>query len=187
MSETELRNHIEGCKRQNRSSQKWLFDRYYRLMFGICLRYASDQDAAQDIVQEGYLKVFNNIEGYTSKGSFEGWMRRIMVNTAIDAIRRNKASGWILADENAMDLLANEIVIEEDDTELDFTVHDVLEAMEHLSPVYRTVFNLAVFENMGHQEIASQLEISVGSSKSNLAKARRNMRSILMKSRVSNG
>jgi len=66
-------------------------------------------------------------------------------------------------------------------------VHDVLEAMEDLSPVYRTVFNLAVFENMGHQEIASQLEISVGSSKSNLAKARRNMRSILMKSRVSNG
>ncbi len=187
MSETELRNHIEGCKRQNRSSQKWLFDRYYRLMFGICLRYASDEDAAQDIVQEGYLKVFNNIEGYTSKGSFEGWMRRIMVNTAIDAIRRNKASGWILADENAMDLLANEVVIEKDDTELDFTVHDVLEAMEHLSPVYRTVFNMAVFENMGHQEIASQLEISVGSSKSNLAKARRNMRSILMKSRVSNG
>jgi RNA polymerase sigma-70 factor (ECF subfamily) len=138
-------------------------------------------------VQEGYLKVFNNIEGYTSKGSFEGWMRRIMVNTAIDAIRRSKASGWILADENSMELLANEVVVEEDETELDFTVHDVLEAMEELSPVYRTVFNLAVFENMGHQEIASQLEISVGTSKSNLAKARRNMRSILMKSRVSNG
>ena len=112
MSETELRNHIEGCKRQDRSSQKWLFDRYYRLMFGICLRYASDHDAAQDIVQEGYLKVFNNIEGYTSKGSFEGWMRRIMVNTAIDAIRRDKASGWILADENSMELLANEVVVE---------------------------------------------------------------------------
>jgi RNA polymerase sigma factor (sigma-70 family) len=181
MSETELLNHIEGCKRQDRLSQKWLFDRYYRLMFGICLRYASDQDAVQDIVQEGFLKVFNNIEGYTSKGSFEGWMRRIMVNTAIDAIRRNKASGWILADEHSMDLLANEAVIEEDeDTELAFTVHDVLQAMERLSPVYRTVFNLAVFENMGHQEIANQLGISVGASKSNLAKARRNVRSILI-------
>jgi RNA polymerase sigma-70 factor (ECF subfamily) len=124
--------------------------------------------------------VFNNIEGYTSKGSFEGWMRRIMVNTAIDAIRRNKASGWILADDLSIDLLANEAFVEdEEEAGLDFTVQDVLRVMERLSPVYRTVFNLAVFENMGHQEIASQLGISVGASKSNLAKARRNMRVLL--------
>ncbi len=183
MSETELQNNIDGCKRQDRLSQKWLFDRYYRLMFGICLRYVSDQDAVQDIVQEGFLKVFNNIEGYTSKGSFEGWMRRIMVNTAIDTIRRNKASGWVLADDLSIDLLANEAFVEdEEETGLDFTVQDVLRVMERLSPVYRTVFNLAVFENMSHQEIASQLDISVGASKSNLAKARRNMRVLLSSS-----
>jgi RNA polymerase sigma-70 factor (ECF subfamily) len=182
MSETILTKHIDGCKRQNRLSQKWIFERYYRLMFGVCLRYATDQDAAQDIVQEGFLKVFSNIEGYTSKGSFEGWMRRIMVNTSIDTIRRNKASIWSQVDSNSVDAIANYVSVEdEEDEELSFTIHDVLEAMKQLSPVYRTVFNLAVFENLGHQEIANQLGISVGASKSNLAKARRNMRVVLFR------
>lgn len=184
MSESELQNHIEGCKRQDRLSQKWLFNRYYRLMFGICLRYASDQDAVQDIVQEGFLKVFNNIEGYTSKGSFEGWMRRIMVNTAIDAIRRSKATGWILVEDASVEELADDVETDEDDMEMSFTVQDVLRAMERLTPVYRAVFNLYVFENMRHQEIADQLGITVGTSKSNLAKARRNLRKVLLETGV---
>ena len=180
MSETTLEKHIDGCKRHDRLSQKWVFETFYRLMFGVCLRYATDSDAAQDIVQEGFLKVFLNIEGYTSKGSFEGWMRRIMVNTAIDAIRRSKSASWTLADPNSMDMIENQVSVEDEkDSELSFTVHDVLEAMKQLSPAYRAVFNLAVFENLNHQEIADQLGISVGASKSNLAKARKKMRGLL--------
>jgi RNA polymerase sigma-70 factor (ECF subfamily) len=150
-------------------------------MFGVCLRYMSDRDAVQDVVQEGFLKVFNNIGGYTFKGSFEGWMRRIMVNTAIDAIRRRNASGWVLGDEQSIEPADHEEGWEmEEDRGATYTVHDVLDAMEHLTPMYRTVFNLYVFDNLGHQEISDRLGISVGTSKSNLAKARRNLRDLLV-------
>ena len=141
----------------------------------------SDRDAVQDVVQEGFLKVFNNIGGYTFKGSFEGWMRRIMVNTAIDAIRRRNASGLVLGDEQSIEPADHEEGWEmEEDEGATYTVHDVLDAMEHLTPMYRTVFNLYVFDNLGHQEISDRLGISVGTSKSNLAKARRNLRDLLV-------
>ena len=181
MHEAELRPYIEACQLGERRAQRFIFERYYRLMFGVCLRYMSDQDSVNDVVQEGFLKVFNNIGGYTFKGSFEGWMRRIMVNTAIDAIRRKNSAGWVLGDEQSFEPVDEdggwEIEEEEDAT---FTVHDVLDAMEHLTPMYRAVFNLYVFDNLGHQEISDRLGISVGTSKSNLAKARRNLRSILL-------
>ncbi|MGB1055806.1 MAG: RNA polymerase sigma factor [Flavobacteriales bacterium] len=185
MHEAELRPYIEACQLGERRAQRFIFERYYRLMFGVCLRYMSDQDSVQDVVQEGFLKVFNNIGGYTFKGSFEGWMRRIMVNTAIDAIRRRNAAGWVLGEEASFEPVDEETGWEEDDeADATFNVHDVLEAMEQLTPVYRAVFNLYVFDNLGHQEIASRLGISVGTSKSNLAKARRNIRNILLTSKA---
>ena len=156
-------------------------------MFGVCMRYVSDKDAVQDVVQEGFLKVFTNIEGYTSKGSFEGWMRRIMVNTSIDAIRRRKATGLVLGDEKSFeDVVENSVEYEVGDDEYTFTVRDVQDAMSKLTPMYRTVFNLYVFDNMTHQEIAIKLGINVGTSKSNLAKARRNLRKILNKKKTDN-
>ena len=151
------------------------------------MRYVSDKDAVQDVVQEGFLKVFTNIEGYTSKGSFEGWMRRIMVNTSIDAIRRRKATGLVLGDEKSFeDVVENSVEYEVGDDEYTFTVRDVQDAMSKLTPMYRTVFNLYVFDNMTHQEIAIKLGINVGTSKSNLAKARRNLRKILNKKKTDN-
>ncbi len=186
MQNKELHDHIEGCRRRDSKSQRWIFERYYRLMFGVCLRYVADKDAVQDVVQEGFLKVFTNIEGYTFKGSFEGWIRRIMVNTSIDAIRRRKATGLVLGEEKSFE----EVVVEEDyeviDDEQEFTVKDVQTAMSSLSPMYRAVFNLYVFDNMTHQEISVKLSISVGTSKSNLAKARRNLRKILIKKNPNN-
>ena len=156
-------------------------------MFGVCMRYVSDKDAVQDVVQEGFLKIFINIEGYTSKGSFEGWMRRIMVNTSIDAIRRRKAVGLVLGDDNSFEDFVDDGVKEEfDNDEYTFTVKDVQEAMSQLTPMYRAVFNLYVFDNMSHQEIASNLGITVGTSKSNLAKARKNLRKILCKKKPVN-
>ena len=185
MHEAELRPHIEACQAGESRAQRFIFERYYRLMFGVCLRYMSDQDSVKDVVQEGFLKVFNNIGGYTFKGSFEGWMRRIMVNTAIDSIRRRNAAGWVLGEEASFEPVDEETGWEDgDEVDATFNVHDVLEAMEQLTPVYRAVFNLYVFDNLGHQEIASRLGISVGTSKSNLAKARRNIRNILLTSKA---
>lgn len=184
MSENEIRKHIDGCRNQDRLSQKWIFEKYYRLMFGVCLRYTSDQDRVQDIVQEGFLKVFTNIEGYTSKGSFEGWIRRIMVNTAIDAIRKTKTSPIELVDDvSVVAFSENDSWDDENEEEMDFSVQDVLDAMNQLSPVYRAVFNMFVFESLSHQEISDLLGISVGASKSNLAKAKRNVSHILLERR----
>ncbi|MDA8771747.1 sigma-70 family RNA polymerase sigma factor [Flavobacteriales bacterium] len=181
MSENELIKHIQGCKRQDSKSQKWIFERFYRLMFGVCMRYHSDHDRVQDIVQEGFLKVFSNIEGFTSKGSFEGWMKRIMVNTAIDFIRKEKASPEELTAEGTLEFSddGEEISFLETEEE-EITIQHVLAAMKQLTPVYRAVFNLYVFDNLTHQEISQQLGISVGTSKSNLAKARRNVRAVLL-------
>ena len=187
MQNEELRAHIEGCRQNESKSQRWIFERYYRLMFGVCLRYNSDKDAVQDVVQEGFLKVFTNIEGYTFKGSFEGWMRRIMVNTAIDAIRRRKATGLVLGDEKSFEDVVDEGEFPtHDDDDENYTVHDVQNAMAELSPMYRAVFNLYVFDNMTHNEISNHLGINVGTSKSNLAKARRNLRKILIKNKAEN-
>lgn len=184
MSENELRTYIEGCKRGDRLSQQWIFERYYRLMFGVCMRYSNDADRVQDMVQEGFLKVFSNIEGYTSKGSFEGWMRRIMVNTAIDAYRKDNVYPVEVTEDEQLERLVEEAGLddeEEGDLPIDsFTVQDVLEAMDLLSPAYRAVFNLYVFENYTHQEIAEKLGITAGASKSNFAKAKRNVRDLLL-------
>lgn len=180
MSESELRKHIEGCKRGDRLSQQWVFERYYRLMFGVCLRYSGDHDRVQDMVQEGFLKVFSNIEGFTSKGSFEGWIRRIMVNTALDFLRKMKSNPVDAIEDSQLERLMNEEVEDAPDTDETFTVHEILKAMNELSPAYRTVFNLYVFDNYSHQEIAHELGISVGASKSNLAKAKRNVQDILL-------
>ena len=181
MSSIDLMGHIEGCKRNDQKSQKWIFDHYYRLMFGVCLRYYSDHDRVQDIVQEGFLKVFSNIEGYTSKGSFEGWMKRIMVNTAIDFIRKERSSPEELTAEGTLDVAYGGEEMDLAESEEDaFTIQHVLKAMEKLTPVYRAVFNMYVFDNLSHLEIASQLQISVGTSKSNLAKARRNVKAIML-------
>ena len=187
MQNKELLAHIDGCRQGESKSQRWIFERYYRVMFGVCMRYVSDKDAVQDVVQDAFLKVFNNIEGYTSKGSFEGWMRRIMVNTSIDAIRRRKATGLVLGDEKSFEDVVDEgEEFEITDDDYTFTVSDVQEAMAKLTPMYRAVFNLYVFDNMTHQEIANILGVSVGTSKSNLAKARRNLRKILTKKKTDN-
>ncbi len=177
MSESELRQHIEGCKRGDRLSQQWVFQRYYRLMFGVCLRYTSDQDRVQDIVQEGFLKVFSNIEGFTSKGSFEGWIRRIMVNTAIDAVRKWKSSRLdSTEDEQLSDVLVG---AEQEEDEVwaanSFSVREVLDlpwsSCLRLTERSSTCTSLTITATL---EIAEKLRhISVGASKSNFGESQR--------------
>ncbi len=153
-------------------------------MKAICMRYTRDSDQAMDIVQDGFIKVFNSLERYTGIGSFEGWMRRIIVNLCIDRFRRLKRDFVLLDDNTALENYEEDIDEEEneDDNEIyNITQEQIIEAMQQLSPAYRTVFNLYVFENYSHQDIAEALEISIGTSKSNYAKARKNMKKLLTK------
>jgi len=157
---------IKKCLEGDRVSQKMLYDRYASRMFGVCLRYAPDYQAAEDILQEGFVKAFRHLERFRFEGSFEGWLRRIMVNSAIEVHRRKNNLYPIVDventeveffDENALDKLA---------------AGDLMEMISSLSPGYRTVFSMYVIEGFSHKEIAEQLNISEGTSKSQLARAR---------------
>lgn len=177
MSESEI---IKGCIKQDRASQKALYEQLYGKMMGVCLRYAKSRDEAKDMVQEGFMKVFNNIRGFGNNGSFEGWVRRIMVNNAIDHLRRNKQEYLIVSTVRANE--AADRAEEEEDEDFLSSIHreDILKAVQQLSPAYRTVFNLYAIEGFSHKQIAEMLDISEGTSKSNLAKARFNLRKNLI-------
>jgi RNA polymerase sigma-70 factor (ECF subfamily) len=139
-----------------------------------------------DVLQEGFLKVFNNLEKYTGVGTFEGWMRRIMVNLSIDRYRRLKHDLVLLGEQNDIENWSGGTDEESDDSDeneeiYDITPEQIIDAMQQLTPAYRTVFNLYVYEDYTHQDIAEALGISVGTSKSNYAKAKKNMKKLLTK------
>ncbi len=186
MAETKhLQALIDGCLKEDRKSQQALHKMFYGKMKAVCLRYTRDNDQAMDVVQEGFVKVFTNLEKYTGVGSFEGWMRRIMVNLSIDRFRRLKHDFVLLGDNQNLEEWEDEVDDDAEDNEMDaiydITPEQIIDAMQQLSPAYRTVFNLYVYENYTHQDIAEALGISVGTSKSNYAKARKNVKKLLLK------
>ena len=150
---------------------------------GICVRYSADRNEARDILQDGFIKVFSKITQYDKTGSFEGWMQRIIRNTAIDNIRRSKKyivnpnSDYI--EENAEQLVD---VDEQEENGLypDISQNEILTAVQQLPPSCRTVFNMHVVDGIPHPEIANQLGITIGTSKSNLFKAKMNLRKKLL-------
>ena len=154
---------------------------FYGKMMGVCYRYAKDKDEAQDMVQNGFIKVFKKLDVYNFDGSLEGWIRRIMVNTAIDQIRKNKRAPFLIEDETRVQ--NDEEIIPFVDKEVEFDTklkaETAIKAISELSPAYRTVFNMYVIEGFTHKEIAKYLDISEGTSKSNLAKAKQKLRAKL--------
>ncbi len=155
-------------------------------MKAVCMRYTRDSDQAMDVLQEGFLKVFNNLDRYTGMGTFEGWMRRIMVNLSIDRYRRLKNDWILLGEQNGIENVGDDTGDELEETDeseeiYNITPEQIIEAMQQLTPAYRTVFNLYVYEDYTHQDIAEALGISVGTSKSNYAKAKKNMKKLLTK------
>ena len=149
-------------------------------MMVVCLRYVGDRDTAQEVLQEGFIKIFDKLDVFDFKGSFEGWIRRIIANTAIDYIRKSKRNPFLSDQENDFKLEAvDEVVEKENLNQLELKGEVALKAIEMLSPAYRTVFNLYVMENYSHKEIANLLGINEGTSKSNLAKAKMNLQRIL--------
>ena len=145
------------------------------------MRYTNNMDQAEDILQNSFIKIFRNIKRYKFEGSFEGWMKRIVVNTAIDYHRGKKKDFLLLPEEQEMEQF--ELIDDpaDDNAELNypFTPQQVMAAIQELSPAYKAVFNLYVIEDYSHKEIAEQLDISVGTSKSNLLKAKAKLKKIL--------
>lgn len=174
-----LRSIIEGCLREERKYQFKLYERYYGKMMGVCFRYANDRDEADDLVQQGFIKLFKNLGRYEFKGSFDGWIRRIFVNTAIDHIRRKKKKHLLLGEDAHLDAFNRDKEPDPFDKVEELEPKLVIEAIAKLTPAYRTVFNLYVVEDYSHKEIAEMLEISIGTSKSNLSKAKQNLRKYL--------
>ncbi len=171
---------VEGCLRGERRSQEALFKEFYGKMMAVCLRYISDRDTAQEVLQEGFIKVFDKLEVFDFKGSFEGWIRRIIANTAIDAIRKNKRNPFLSDQDNDFKQESVNEMEEKEKIELiEVKAEVAMDAISKLSPAYRTVFNLYVLEEYSHKEIAEILGINEGTSKSNLAKAKMNLQRTL--------
>ena len=157
---------IEGCLLGNPIMQKKLYDQYAPKMFGICLRYAANSEDAKDILQDGFVKVFVNLGKFKGIGSFEGWMRRIFVNTAIEHYR--KKNQLYAISENQEENIPNHEVSALDALEAD----DIIRLISELPNGYRTVFNLFAVEGYSHKEIATMMNISEGTSKSQYARAK---------------
>jgi RNA polymerase sigma-70 factor (ECF subfamily) len=173
---------IEGCLRNERRSQEQLFKHFYGKMLSVCMRYVADRDTAQEVLQEGFIKVFEKIATFEFSGSFEGWLRRIIVNTALDYIRKNKRQNWVQETEiNTKEDYTNPMEEKESEDYFDLKANLALDSIQQLSPAYRTVFNMFVMENYSHKEISSILGISEGTSKSNLAKAKINLKKLIQK------
>lgn len=169
---------IEGCKKQNRKAQKMLYDRFSSKFLGVCMRYAKDKPEAEDILQEGFLKIFERIDQYNYSGAFEGWTRRIIVNTAISNYRKNlKHYNHTHID----DVYEYEQEVTSDDIE--FTMEEMLKVIQSLSPGYRMVFNLFAIEGYPHKEIAEMLGIDVATSKSQYSRAKKIVQHRLIKIR----
>jgi len=177
---------IDGCLKEERRAQQRVYELFYGKMMAVCLRYTKNADQAKDILQDGFIKVFKSVNKFNRAGSFEGWIRRIMVNTAIDHFRRTKNSYLLLGEERSIEDFGDQdeedILAEENGEDyLDLKPADIINAMQKLTPAYRTVFNLYVFEELTHKEIADMLGINIGTSKSNLAKAKHNLKKFLSK------
>jgi RNA polymerase sigma-70 factor (ECF subfamily) len=158
---------IKGCLKADRYSQSQLYELFATKMFAVCLRYSRNPEEAEEILQEGFSKVFEFIHQYRFEGSFEGWVRKIMVNCALQKYR-NKPHLHIIGNIES----ENIEYWENEDISSRLGAKELVKMIQQLPPAYRMVFNLFVFEGMKHREIAELLGISEGTSKSNLSDAR---------------
>lgn len=175
------KDFIEACIAKERWAQKQLYEENYTLLLGVCHRYSSNQDDALDILHEGFIKILTNIHKYQPGTSLIAWMRRIMINTAIDYYRMQTRR-------RTDDLeTAFEVQSGEPDALSKLTVQEIISCIQQLSPAYRSVFNLYVVEGFSHKEIADMLAITESTSRSNLVKARSKLRDLLSVSTVRDG
>ena len=174
---------IEGCRANNRNSQQQMYNLLKEYAMRICYRYINRAEDVEEVMNEGFIKLFKHMRQFEDNrheqvtAALKGWFRKILVNTCIDHLRKTSAflNGHVIQDKH-------ELIQDTTETGLDKISHkEIIACIKELSPAYRTVFNLFVIEGFSHEEIAKHLGISVGSSKSNLSKARENLRKIIIK------
>jgi RNA polymerase sigma factor (sigma-70 family) len=174
MGEAELRELIGGCIAQNRKQQKMLYKTFYGFAMGICLRYAGNRYEATEIMNQGFFKVFTHLNKFDHEKPFQAWLGRIMMNASIDYYRSNLK--W--ANMEDLNNVADVGHYELPDRRLHYD--DLVGMIQQLPNAYRTVFNLFAIEGFTHEEIAEQLSITIGTSKSNLFKAREKLKALIL-------
>jgi len=175
MGEEELLQLIRGCIAEDRKSQKLLYKTFYGFSMGICMRYAGNRDDAAEVMNQGFFKVFTRLNTYKIEIPFKAWLGRIMINASIDFYRANLKTAY--ADD--LDKAAN--ISDGELTDKNLNYNDLLSMVQQLPQAYRTVFNLFAIEGYSHEEIAKMLNINVGTSKSNLHKARQKLKQMIFK------
>jgi RNA polymerase sigma factor (sigma-70 family) len=165
---SEIKNIINGCLKGNRRDQELLYRRHAARLYAVCLQYSGNDEEARDILQEGFIKIFENLVNYKYEGSFEGWVRRIMVNTALEKYR-SRHSLYRVDD---IDQIPEPDAEPENEDYSGLEASDLMEIIRELPPKYRMVFNLFAIEGYSHKEISEMINISEGTSKSNLSRAR---------------
>jgi RNA polymerase sigma factor (sigma-70 family) len=171
---------VQSCAKADRESQKTFYKMYYGFSMAICMRYCNTKDDAMEVVNDGFMKIYRELHNFKPaydnyETSLRGWMKSIMVNTAIDHFRKNNKKNFLvdIKDDHLETIDPQETSINK------LSYKEIIEIVQRLSPGYRTVFNLYVIDGYKHEEIAKQLNITVGTSKSNLAKAKMNIQKML--------
>jgi RNA polymerase sigma factor (sigma-70 family) len=164
----EIKDIITGCLKGNRRDQELLYRRHAAKLYAVCLQYSGNDEEARDILQEGFIKIFGNLVHYKHEGSFEGWVRRIMVNTALEKYR----SKHLLRRVDDIDQIQELDAEPDNDDYAGLQAVDLMGIIRELPPKYRMVFNLFGIEGYSHKEISKMMNISEGTSKSNLSRAR---------------
>ena len=159
-----LNELIENCKINDTKAQSELYKLFSRKLFSICLKYSRSYAEAEDNLQDAFITIFNKIEQYKNKGSFEGWLKRVTINTVLQQYRNEKV--FDIVNENLTEEV--ELEVDEDAISIDY----LLQIIQELPDRYRLVFNLYVLDDYSHKDISSMLDINIGTSKSNLARAR---------------
>ena len=175
MTEQEI---IQGCRQKNRKAQQALYDKYSPKMFGICKRYVKRYEDAEDVLVDALFKAMTKIDMFSGNGSFEGWIRRIVVNESLMHLRKNN-NFKLTVELNNIDI-KTEVTVEDD-----LAAEDILKLLAKLPTGYRTVFNLYVVEGFKHREIAEQLGISINTSKSQLILAKKKLQALVKENQIS--
>src|SRR5579871_6574791 len=170
---------FQGCLKNQAEAQKELYNRYSPKMLAVCYRYAHNREDAEDMLQEGFIKIFSQIHTFQNKGAFEGWVRRIMVHTCINNLKKNKRFN------ESVDLIyANSIQIREESVPSIVQAKQVVECIRLLPIGYRTVLNLYAIEGYSHKEISEMLDIEESTSRSQYTRAKQMLEDILIKKRI---
>jgi RNA polymerase sigma factor (sigma-70 family) len=170
---------IEGSKKNNKAAQEYLYKTFSPLMLGVCYRYAKNRSDAEDMLQESFIKIFSHIHQFRNEGSLEGWIRRIVVHTCINVIKKNKKFNDCVDLSQIVDWQTNK-----DEIPSIVQAKEIIEAIRLLPIGYRTVLNLYAIEGYSHKEIGSMLEIEESSSRSQYSRAKSLLESILQKRNI---